>query len=289
LGTYTVRDQSNVLVSPDLYLGAGQYNLRFSLGYANYPSVFFGTGEDLPRDAEGEDYTERSAVFTGTVVRTLYRSFRAGMRLDYSDSEIHDVQPGGLLDQGLFVGSEGGTDIGLGVALEWDDRNAVFWPSSGGYHQFNSVWHDPDMGGDFNYSQTTLDLRHFVDLGKERVLALRAYAVVTNGQAPFQKLAQLGGPNLMRGIYLGRFRDNHALVAQGEYRVILNNRWSITAFASVGEVAHKVNQFRLTDVVYTAGGGARYALDAKNRLNLRLDLGFSEYGASPIIVFQEAF
>ena len=289
LGTYTLRDQSSVLLSPDLYLGAQQYNLRFSLGYSNYPNVFFGTGEDLPRDAEGEDYTERLALFTGTLVRSLYRGLRAGLRLDYTDSEIYDVEPGGLLDQELFVGSEGGTDVGLGAVLEWDDRDQIFWPTSGGYHQLNAVWHDPDLGGDFYYYQTTADMRHFMDLGKDRVLALRGYAVVTNGEAPFQKLAQLGGPNLMRGIYLGRFRDNHALVAQGEYRVILNNRWSITAFASVGEVAHEMNDFRLSDAVYTVGGGARYALDPKNRINLRMDLGISEYGTSPIIVFQEVF
>jgi len=43
------------------------------------------------------------------------------------------------------------------------------------------------------------------------------------------------------------------------------------------------------DLQVTGGFGLRVALDPKERINLRVDLGFSKYGVFPIVVITEAF
>jgi len=40
---------------------------------------------------------------------------------------------------------------------------------------------------------------------------------------------------------------------------------------------------------YAAGGGVRYAIDKKEKINLRIDIGVSPYGIFPYVLFQEAF
>ena len=64
---------------------------------------------------------------------------------------------------------------------------------------------------------------------------------------------------------------------------------TIISFAAVGDVAHTMNDFSINDLKYTLGGGFRIAFDPKNHLNLRMDIGVSEFGVTPIIMLGEAF
>jgi len=111
----------------------------------------------------------------------------------------------------------------------------------------------------------------------------------SEGDVPFNRLAQLGGSMIMRGIYQGRYRDKNMLALQGEYRRPFKHRWYFSVFASVGDMAHSNNEFDTSDLKYTTNNGVRYALDPKNKMHIRLDVGVSEFGVSPIIILGEAF
>ena len=50
-------------------------------------------------------------------------------------------------------------------------------------------------------------------------------------------LAMMGGESMMRGYYLGRFRDKNMLATQAEYRFLpfaFSNRWGAAAFVLFG-------------------------------------------------------
>ena len=109
------------------------------------------------------------------------------------------------------------------------------------------------------------------------------------GEAPFQIMSFLGGMNFMRGYYMGRFRDNNAIILQGEYRADIWWRFGAVAFASVGEVAHKIDHFKLSDFKVTYGLGIRFAIDPKERLNFRLDFAWAEDSTGFYFTVVEAF
>ena len=82
----------------------------------------------------------------------------------------------------------------------------------------------------------------------------------------------------MRGFFASRFRDRHCAVAQLEYRAALWWRMGLVLFGGVGDVAHRVSDFSPGHFRTAAGGGLRVALDAKEGINLRVDVGRSSLG-----------
>ncbi len=289
LAYYTLNNQYSVDIEPDLYFKNGEYNTKFIFKYSKVPSLFFGTGEQLPKDAEGEDYETNNAIVHANFIKKIISGFRVGVSLDWQNYDVTEKQPGGLLDQPQYIGIDGGTISGLGLILDQDNRDLTFWPTKGGYHQFIAMKYSDTIGSDFDFTQYTLDLRHFIPIGKSNVLALQGFALFSQGEVPFNRLAQLGGSWIMRGIYEGRYRNNHQIALQAEYRFPIKDRWLVTVFASTGDVVQSSSDFSFSDLKYTFGGGFRYALDPKNKLNIRMDIGISEFGVAPIIMLGEAF
>ena len=285
---YTLRHQYSVSVAPGLYLRDGLYHARLSGAFEEWPSTFWGVGRDVS-DGDEEGFTRRSASLEGTLLRRVRGALRVGPAVDLSFTGITDVEAGGMLDRGTLEESDGGRVAGLGLAACWDSRDREFWPAEGAYHSLKVLRYLGDPLGDFPFTQATLDLRAFLPLGGGRVLAVQALGVVTDGGAPFFRLARLGGPMNMRGLYQGRFRDRHMLAVQAEIRVPLGGRFAAAGFLGAGEVAHRLTGFRPGGVLLTGGAGARFALDPANRMNLRVDLGVSRFGLAPIVTINEAF
>lgn len=286
---YTLKNQSVLNVIPDFYLQDETYNLHLELALANMPSRFFAPSDNGKGEPTAEDYTLKRGVFSASLVRKLYRAFRAGPRFVIDRSEISDTEASGLLRSGTIVGSRDGNVVGAGLILDWDNRNHIFWPTSGGYHQLIGLAFREQFGSDYNFNQVSLDLRQFFPISEMTSLAIQLNYTLSDGNVPFYYLAMLGGPNNMRGIYEGYYRDNNMYALQAEYRMLMRGRWSAVVFASLGQVAHQVTDFDVTQQKYAAGGGFRFALDPKHKMNLRMDIGFSKSGLSPIIILGEAF
>jgi len=286
---YTLNNQFLVELAPEFYFIEERFNLKMRVNYSKMPSLFFGTGEHVPEDYEGEDYVAKNSIFQGDFITKLYRSFRAGLRYEWHDYTVTEKEDGGLLDQGIFIGEDGGTISGAGLILDQDNRDNTFAASSEAYHQLIAMKYTDRLGSDFEFNQYIIDLRQFIPIHKKGVLALQGLAMISEGEVPFNRLAQLGGSMIMRGIYQGRYRDKNMLALQGEYRRPFKHRWYFSVFASIGDVAPSGSEFSGSDLKYTAGGGVRYALDPKNKMHLRFDVGVSEFGVSPIIILGEAF
>jgi len=285
---YTLRSQYNLALSPSLYLRDGRYLLRFSAAFNEWPSTFWGVGSGVSDDDE-EDFTRRTALFEAAFLRRLWGPLRAGPAVDLSFTTISEVEPGGFLDREAFRGSRGGDVAGAGGVVEWDSRDQEFWPTSGAYHTVRVVRYAGRPLGEFPFTRISVDLRGFVSLWRGHVLAAQVTGAFTRGRPPFFRLAEMGGPVNMRGLYEGRLRDRNLLTAQVEYRVPLGTRFAGVLFAGAGEVAPSVRGFGLGGIPVSGGAGLRFALDPENRMNLRLDLGVSRFGAAPIVTVNEAF
>jgi hypothetical protein len=105
-------------------------------------------------------------------------------------------------------------------------------------------------------------------------------------------MAMLGGGDLLRGLYRGRYRDRHLAAAQAEYRMPLFWRFGLAGFVEAGTVAGDLGGLApLEEGALKLGGGLglRFTVNAEKRLACRLDVGRSEGGTQFYFTFDEAF
>lgn len=288
-GFYTLQDQWGIGVAPAIYLRGEDYLIKPTFYFHRTPARFWGVGNEAGANGTREDFTATGTGLIFSVTKLVWGSLRLGPSLWWGSARVLDKEPGGLLASGALVGADGGRDVGAEVVAEWDSRDNIYAPRSGTYFLGSAGWHRPGLGSEFTYDDYVLDLRRFVALPRGQVLALQAKVRALSGDPPFYRLAALGGIGVLRGLYEGRFRDKALAALQAEYRLPIWRRLGAAVFAGVGEVAPSLQDFDTADLLYTGGVGLRLALDTKERINLRADLGISAYGLAPIVVITEAF
>ena len=98
----------------------------------------------------------------------------------------------------------------------------------------------------------------------------------TGTDIPIRSIASLGGADRMRGYYNGRYRDDHLMSLQAEYRVPVYKRFSAVGFAGVGDVTGRSSTISIRNMKYSYGGGLRFAVNKNEKLHIRLDYGFGK-------------
>jgi outer membrane protein assembly factor BamA len=262
--------------------------LRTWVSYERFPDFYYGLGGDTPNDPE----TYTPIEWRGEVVyeRRIWRQLFVGGAYELTHLTLEDVPAGGRLDSDArLVGRDGGWQSGLGVQLTWDDRDNVNATRDGTFARASVMAFDGLLGSTHDYQRVTLDARRFIPLPFEHVLAMRALASSRGGDTPFYDLSMLGGRTLMRGIYEGRFRDNHLLAFQLEYRLPVWWRFGLAAFAATGQVGESLGDLDFSNSRLSGGAGIRFAISQPSRLNARIDLGASADGAKLYLTFNEAF
>jgi hypothetical protein len=111
----------------------------------------------------------------------------------------------------------------------------------------------------------------------------------STGEPPFFDLAKLGGPNLFRGSYEGRFRDRQRIVAQAESRIPLWGPLRLAVFGSAGQVMRSWDDLRPGDLHFAGGAGGRFVLSRADRVSLRIDVGFGPNESGVYFALGEAF
>jgi outer membrane protein assembly factor BamA len=249
---------------------------------------FYGIGNNTSEDDE-EDYTPRYTRLRVTIERRLFSAFRLGVGYLFEYSELEEVEEDGKLDRVGILGSEGGVVSGATVLASWDTRDNIFSASSGQYYQLTVDLNGDATGSEYNFGRYVLDLRGYISTFPNHVLASQGYLGVQTGDPPFQQLFLFGGQNLMRGHYLGRFRDKSMIAVQAEYRIVpIWWRLGAVVFAAVGDVGDKPSSFTPGDFKYSIGGGIRFVLNRAEGVALRLDFGFGKGDSGFYITLGEA-
>ncbi len=278
-GIYTQKRQSIFRIFPDFYFRGRDWRTTLGTGFVDFPTRFYGVGNETP-ESNRESYTPRTVPVTASLYRRVFSHLYAGLTYDFAWVDIAKFEPAGLIASGAFTGDRGGYLSGLGPAVYWDSRDSQFFPSGGGYYQLSALIYDTGLGGDFDFRQYNADLRHFFSTFGDQVFAVQAIVRFSDGDAPVTALPKLGGSNVLRGIFEGRFMDRHQIVVQGEYRIPFWTFFGIHAFGGVGEVARNADDFRFSGLKYSVGGGLRATISLREHINLRLDFarGSGDFG-----------
>jgi hypothetical protein len=185
-------------------------------------------------------------------------------------------------------GGNGGVSSALGFTLLVDQRNSITTPTQGHYFQMDYLRDARFLGSDFGYSHLAVDARTYLPVRRGRdVVALTVYGDFNGSRVPIQAMALLSNFTsqfVMRGVYLGRFRDRHELVAQVDYRGHLKGRFGYVVFGSSGNVFGSPGNDLFDDVKFTYGAGLRFNVNPRDPLNLRVDYTLTSFGSGGLSI-----
>jgi hypothetical protein len=267
----------------ELYFLDDRFFVETGGGRTHFPGVFHGVGNDT-RLADAEDYVaDRWAFDVAPMVAPVAHVF-AGLTLAARLENVSEVEPGGLLDSGVYSGSDGGRDIGLGIAGKYDTRDYSMNPTGGEHVSLSARRHDEVLGSEFEYWRLEASVAKYVPVIADHVLATRVYGVLAFGNQPQFSLARLGGWRHLRGHYEGRYRDRMMFDLQAEYRVPIVWRLGAVAFGGVGDVARDLRDFFSHGLKYSVGAGLRFMVDRQGRVNVSGDYGYGGVGSGEFYI-----
>lgn len=276
---YTFNHQLILTGELELWLDENKSFLNARIEFSDYPFEFSGIGNEV---VQAEPYASRYFYFHLYYEKKIAKGLYLGPRYEFRGDDLYQKIPGGLLDSGDIPGSNGQRLSGLGLAVNLDRRDNIFQPTKGVYHQLSWMKFHSLFGSNFDFSQWIFDFRKYWPVGNEQILVGQAMVSVSEGEVPFQHLAMMGGSDLMRGYFEGRYRDRHAMIYQAEWRFPVYRNLRMVAFGSAGQIGRKFSDFGLNQHLRMAAGfGFRYRLN-KEGLHLRIDFA---YGNQPAFYF----
>lgn len=266
-----------------------KYPYWFEFAYVNFPSVFFGKGNDTVVEKYDEYLEKYFRVSSGVKVgisKTIYMDFS----LAHKNIDISVDNPSYYL-VGNQTGKSGGV-INVGSISIKHDKRADSGDIPSGY--LNSVEYsisDVFFGSDYNFTKLNLDNRYFIRFGDDSVLATQLLLQAAKGDVPYYELPSLGGASSLRGFVSDRLRDKFSLHLGSEYRFPIFSLDEMTAqyiaFIDAGRVYGSVDEFSLRDLRVAYGGGVRFILSSS--AIIRLDLGLSYEGSGMVLTFGNTF
>jgi len=284
---YSVNNQYELVVMPDLYFGKNEYHIVSDLRFGRFLDKYYGIGNNTP-EIPNPDYLLSAFKFKIDSEIKLFNAFDLGMIYEFRNVEILDEKDNPYIEDSY--GSEGGINSGLGMVISYDSRDNQFYPHKGGLYKFRSVFNMAAIGSTYDFNSIEFDARKFIPVHDNHILAFQLLLVSKRGNPPFYELAPLGGEVIMRGYFKGRYRDKNMFAGQVEYRTRFGwRRLGLVLFLGVGDVASNYGNYKLTELKYSYGAGLRFRLDEKEKIDVRMDIGFGNDADGVYFSLQQAF
>jgi outer membrane protein assembly factor BamA len=288
---YTQKKQGVVSLSTGYQAKEKKYQAGLDFDYKHWPDNFYGIGSSSLLHNK-ETYISKKFEVAGSVRKKTYSAWSLGLHTDYGNYSLDLNEKNAILDQGSITGSDGGEAFGVGISLNKDSRNSLFFPTDGEYLELRVNHFEDRLIGDFAFNSVTLDYRRFFGINKWQSVSLQGFTGVERGDVPFQKMYQLG--NYLRGYSRSRYIDANITAVRSEYRLFpfdgkFASRIGFVIFPEIGSVFSNFDDWSISDFKVSYGFGVRFkALKGDSPL-LRIDLGLTPESYNIIAIGSEAF
>ncbi|MGL6261245.1 BamA/TamA family outer membrane protein [Vibrio sp. WXL210] len=266
----------------------GKQRLMVDLELHREASVFYGQGIDAGnRDDNKHEFREVLYTLKPTWLSEFGANYFLGVGADVTYARAEDIDNvSGNADPSQDYRLPSGTSAGLVLSSVYDSRDYRLNPSQGWLFQLDAGLYQ-NFDSSKSYTRYDLELANYINLNPAPgVLAWQVRGQFTDGDVPWYALADIGGSSVMRGYIKGRYRDNHMLMSQAEYRLPVVQRYGMVFWGAAGTLAPEVNE--LADEMLTSyGTGLRFRF--KDRVNLRADIGFGKNETTFYINVNEVF
>jgi hypothetical protein len=292
--------QVEVNLFPEWYLKENLYHVTADLNYIRWPADFYGMGNasDIPKDS-ADPYLAQGVNGSLTVERELLRGLSFGPQALFKYEDIEAKGVPSIFTEAV-PGHEGGLTSGIGAVITLDKRDEIYWARRGCLLRTKAAWYRGAWGSDFDFDSYSFEARQFLPLFETGAVGVAATLQLKDGDVPFRELSSADGDHIMRGMVRGKYRDDHLLVLQAEYKSYLpdwnwlraswiRNRLGWAVFTEAGQVAREVGDFAMDEFRADFGFGLRYAMNPDQKMNIRVDIGFVDGSVAPAINIKEAF
>lgn len=296
-GFYTLEHQLGLWLENSIYSDQDRWFFLGRVRAQQFPLLYHGVGPQTPADPVARVDANQIQI-RQRVLRKLRRNLFFGPEADFQQLtavDFVDEAP----DDGVEVprprGAAGSRNLGVGAGLVFDSRHNVLNVRDGFFSELAALRYLKPLGSDFEFTTLISDSRVYRPLGRRNVFATQLLGQFTDGGAPFNQLALLGGESIMRGYYLGRFRANNQVVAQTEIRFLplplgkFSKRLGAVVFGSLGTVFNRRQDVAVSDLKYAGGAGVRFLLFPKKDVYTRFDVAMTPEGPGFYFFIGEAF
>ncbi len=287
---YTLENQYGIWLDHALYSDENKWFFLGRARFQSFPLLYHGIGaESSSKHIARID--GNFTYFKERFLREVFPNFYTGIEFDlqimnkvsYKNSASNFLKP---------TGGNGSTNVGLGWGIIYNNIHNVLNPRNGIFSELAFLNYRSEIGSDYNLTTFLSDNRFYIPIRNNNVLAFQLQGQFTTGNPPFNLLSLMGGESLMRGYYLGRYRDKHLLAGQVEYRMLpfsFSKRWGASLFFAAGEVFNSNNNFKFINLLPTGGAGLRFLLFPEKDIYTRIDYALTKEGSGFYFFIGEAF
>lgn len=271
---YTLNRQLIVVLPFELYWKNQMWKAKGEIGYNQYFYNFYGIGSNsifLDR----ETYDVNFPRFQVDILRS-YKKVFFGFRTGMDDYRILRLKTDGILDSSSNLGKEGGKSVGLGILLQFDNRDYLQSPSKGVFGELNIFNNTKLLGSSFNFWRIALNISNYTSLKEDFIIASNLMITHTSEGTPFFEMPYFGSPSRARGFQDRRFTDKNMYLFQSEFRYPIYKRLQGVAFGSISAVTPTFAKIFEDDLKGAGGVGLRFQLSKNFRTKIRLDYGVTK-------------
>ena len=157
---------------------------------------------------------------------------------------------------------------GLGLYIQYDNRNSVFTPTQGLSAKLEYKNHGDTWGSDFDYDKYKGSVFHYTPFGEYSSLGLRLVGEKVSGDTPF-----FGYPFVsLRGIPAMRYQGDAVGVLEVEGRYNFSPKWALIGFAGTGSVSSDLPVIDTEQSIYSYGLGGRYQIFEAQNIWVGIDI-----------------
>jgi outer membrane protein assembly factor BamA len=272
----------------------GTFRSRLSLTvFRSEISHFFGVGNqaDYSEELYNEDYfffRNRNVSFRWRLRKMIAEYGFNGTFEIFSDLRSAYHQTASLDENSSFANFQlpddelSGWTNTLGLGIIADDRDSEFNPTEGYRYEAGMSVSGPFIASEYSFTSVWGELRNYVELFPDVVLAHKLRGEVISGNPPFWELSTLGNQNGLRGYHMDRFRGDRSIINIFELRTwlfsILDSQirfggqlfWDSGRVFTDNDSSGLLNNWR-----HTLGTGGAISLFSPDFI-VTGDLGFSE-------------
>ncbi len=286
---YTTRQQLLIAIGGNIFLPKEDYIIRFENTYTQFPDKFWGIGNKT-FNRERQDYAFEQFYSNPQFFRKVYGKYYLGVGVEFQRIIKTEYGVNSWFEIDDVVGRKPYQAASLGFLLTYDNRNHAYVPDKGGsinIELYNAaLWNFSD----YEFQTIRIKAKKFQKVFKNHVLGFHMVNVFTFGEVPYRSLAVLGGMDIMRGYFSGRFRDKMMNAVQVEYRLPIYWRFGAVGFAGVGIIANRFSDYSIDELKYSLGSGLRFAILPKEKLNIRFDVAWGNFNSfNYYLILAESF
>lgn len=288
LADYTQNDQLDTWGLWNIFSRNENYLFKGELRFRTFPDRFYGIGNDTDK-ANEERYEYSLISIKNLVLKKIRPHLFVGLDYHFEYEYGFKYEEGKTLEQGTIIGYKGGVGSAIGLVGTFDSRDNAINARTGKLIEVTSYLYTPALGGSFTFFSANATYQHHWPIKRTQALGLQTKVRLCYGDVPFLDMSVAGGDDILRGYPKNRFRDNHFMGTQLEYRTPLIWRLGMVAFAGIGDVFTSISDVRASTLKYSVGTGIRFAVNPAERLNIRVDYALGREGGYFYFSVAESF